>query len=215
MAAQLKYSSSWYSPASLRSGNISIEEIKAEYTRLRDIAQKRLGRMAGTQFAETRVFKRNIKGFAKIRDMAGRGVKGNRVSAELAYNLADLARFVSSPSSTIGGQIRQMKKTLSTLHKHHYTFVNESNYILFGQFMEEWKQQHLDWQYDSGDAADLYEQVERHKMDPAKVADDFQYWLDNRVELKDLPPGKSTSVKVIKKRIEAQKRRKERKGTKK
>ena len=215
MAAQLKYSAGWYMPASLRSGSISAADIKKEYTRLRDIAQKRLKRMAETPYRETATFQRNIGNFPKIADMKNKGVKDGQVTPELAYKLAELARFVSASTSTVTGMKKQQAAAIKTLHSHGYTFVNDSNYIQFGKFMEEWREQHLDWTYDSGDAVDLYGQVERFKMDPEKVAADFQYWLDNRAELEKLKPGKSSSVKVIARRIEAQmKREKEKKSGK-
>ena len=216
--AGLKYSAGWYTPTHLRSGDVSAAVIKAEYTRLRDIAQKRLKRMAGTMFKETKTFKENWGYFTRIRDMAGKGMKGDKISPELSYKMAALARFVAAGGSTVSGMKKQMEKSLSTLHAHEYTFVNESNYIDFGKFMEEYRNQKLDSQYDSGETAELYDVIEKNRLDPAQVADDFEYYLENKKIAETLKPQKGNrkvSAKTFKKRIEAAKNKQGKKGKKK
>ena len=37
----------------------------------------------------------------------------------------------------------------------------------------------LDMEYDSGDAAELYSIIEKHKLDPDKVKENFEFYLDN------------------------------------
>lgn len=215
--AGLKYSASWYSPTHLRSGDVSAAVIKAEYTRLRDIAQKRLKRMAGTEFRETETFKQNWGYFTRIRDMAGKGMKGNRISPELSYKMAALARFVAAEGSTVTGMKKQREKALETLRQHGYDFVNKSNYAQFAKFMQEYRQQKLDSQFDSGEAAELYETMEKNRIDPAQVADDFEYWLQNQdvaAELKPQKGNRKVSAKTFKKRVEAAKKKKEKKKKK-
>lgn len=210
--AGLKYSAAWYSPTHLRSGDVSAAVIKSEYTRLRDIAQKRLKRIAATEFRETETFKQNWGYFTRIRDMAGKGMKGNGVSPELAYKMAALARFVAAKGSTVSGMKEQRKKSLETLNQHEYSFVNESNYTKFVKFMQEYRQQKLDSQYDSGQTAELYETIEKNRIDPAQVADDFEYWLENQdiaAELKPQKGNRKVSAKTFKKRVEAAKKNKQ------
>ena len=104
------------------------KEIRAEYTRLRDIAQKRLKRMGETKFRETNTYKFNVKHYPKLKDI--------KSINELAGRLADLARFITDPYGTLAKQKDIMKKSLATLHENNYTFVTEENYIEFGKFME-------------------------------------------------------------------------------
>ena len=213
--AGLKYSAGWYTPTHLRSGDVSAAVIKAEYTRLRDIAQKRLKRMAKTEFRETETFKQNWGYFTKIRDMAGKGVKGDRISPELSYKMAALARFVAAEGSTISGMKKQREKSLETLKQHGYDFVNKGNYTKFAKFMQEYRQQKLDSQFDSGEVAELFETMEKNRVDPAQVANDFEYWLDNREKAAELKPAKGSrkvSAKTFKKRIEAAKTKQGKKG---
>ena len=211
----LKYSAGWYTPTHLRSGDVSAAVIKAEYTRLRDIAQKRLKRMAGTEFRETETFKQNWGYFTRIRDMAGKGMKGDKISPELSYKMAALARFVAAEGSTVSGMKKQREKSLQTLKQHGYDFVNKSNYANFAKFMQEYRQQKLDSQFDSGEVAELFETMEKNRADPAQVADDFEYWLDNREKAAELKPAKGSrkvSAKTFKKRIEAAKNKQVKQG---
>lgn len=210
--ASLKHDTSWYVPANLRSGSIPAAEIRKEYSRLRDIAQKRLARMASTKWADTQTFKQNYGFYPKLKDM--KTGDGDRVSSDLAYKLAALARFVNSETSTITGNERIEKRNLETLHEHGYDFVNKGNYIEFGKFMEEYRQQRQDRLYDSGDAAETFAQTERMGLDPAKVAADFEFWLENYRELQEMRPSKGKSAgdaRRIKERIKRKQNRRKRK----
>ena len=160
------------------------KEIRAEYTRLRDIAQKRLKRMGETKFRETNTYKFNVKHYPKLKDI--------KTVNELAGRLADLARFIVDPYGTLTKQKEIMKKSLITLHENDYTFVTEENYIEFGKFMEYYRDTHYDEIYDSGDAADAYGVTVKHQIDPEKVKEDFEFWLENIQAAKDLKRSKQS-----------------------
>lgn len=206
--ARLTYQPEWYTPAALMSGRVTEADARKEYTRLRDIAQKRLKRMGQSMFRDTQAYRLNVDAYPKLKDI--RIGKQGRPSADLAYKLSALARFVAAEQGSVAGMNRIMEKNLKTLHSHGYTFVLKQNYLNFAKFMEEWRAQGLDKEYDSGDAVALYEQVERHRMNPARVAEEFEYWLQNRQELEKLRPSKSKdtqSSKKVKDRIERAKKR--------
>lgn len=160
------------------------KEIRAEYTRLRDIAQKRLKRMGETKFRETNTYKFNVKHYLKLKDI--------KTINELAGRLADLARFITDPYGTLTKQKAIMQKSLTTLHENDYTFVTEENYIEFGKFMEYYRDTHYDEIYDSGDAADAYGVTVKHQIDPEKVKEDFEFWLENIQAAKDLRRSKQS-----------------------
>lgn len=192
MAAKLTYDIEYYRldkilgklKGDIGDATANRKEIRAEYTRLRDIAQKRLKRMGETKFRETNTYKFNVKHYPKLKD-----IKSNN---ELAGRLADLARFIVDPYGTLAKQKKIMKKSLTTLHEHDYTFVNEENYIEFGKFMEYYRDTHYDEIYDSGDAADAYGVTVKHQIDPEKVKEDFEFWLENIQAAKDLRRSKQS-----------------------
>ena len=171
------------------------KEIRAEYTRLRDIAQKRLKRMGETKFRETNTYKFNVKHYPKLKDI--------KSINELAGRLVDLSRFIIDPYGTLAKQKEIMKKSLNTLHEHDYTFVTEENYIEFGKFMEYYRDTHYDEIYDSGDAADAYGVTVKHNIDPDKVKADFELWLENIDKAKELRRSKQSNgnYEKMKKRL--------------
>lgn len=197
--ARLTYDFSWYTPseikAKLEAGGDLAKQVRKEYTRLRDISQKRLKRLAAAGYTDTEVYQRNYKHYPKLKDIKSK--------SELAQRLSDLSRFVGSSQSTVKGIKERNKQTLDTLKQHGYSFVNESNLRDFGDFMEQYRDQLLDMDYDSGDAAELYRIVEKHGLDPDKVAADFEFYLDNLDKAAALRKAKSSTgnEEVFKKRI--------------
>lgn len=198
MAAKLTYEEEWYQPARLRAmmkaGDIAT--VRKEYTRLRDISQKRLKRMGKSMFADTQMYKRNVNHYPLLKNIQS--------EAELAARLSDLSRFITAQTSTVSGMNTQMKKSLKTLHEHEYTFVNEGNFLSFGKFMEEYRFQKLDELYDSGDAAETFDALEKHRVDPEKVKEDFEFWLQNQKTLEAMATGtgkKEIQVDTLRKRM--------------
>lgn len=187
--ASLSYEPEFYSPSNIRTyiKENGVADIRKEYTRLRDISQKRLKRMGSTMWARTQTYKRNVNHYPLLKDI--------KSEAELASRLSDLSRFISRKTGSVSGMEAQMKKALKTLHENQYNFVTRENYLDFGEFMEEYRFQKLDEQYDSGDAAETYNLLEQHRIDPTKVKEDFEFWLANRKILEDLPTGKGGQIK--------------------
>lgn len=93
--ATLKYSSELYTPYALESW--PDKQMRKEYTRLRDIAQKRIKRLSEDPISGTSdVYKEFAGGFPTLKAM-----RGDRKALEQA--LADVARFVRAKGSTVGG----------------------------------------------------------------------------------------------------------------
>lgn len=195
---KLKYDQDWYQPARLRAnmkaGNI--KDVRKEYTRLRDIAQKRLKRMGRSMFADTQIYKRNVNHYLKLKDI--------QTEQELAARLSDLSRFIETKTSTVSGLEHQMKAALKTLHEHDFNFVTRENYLQFGKFMEEYRFQKLDEMgYDSETAAEAFNQLEVHRVDPEKVKEDFEFWLQNQELLQSMAAGSGKEIKeaTLRKRL--------------
>lgn len=197
--ATLSYDLVWYTPsnlvAMLEGDKALVSQVRKEYTRLRDISQKRLKRLAKAGYTDTEVYKRNVNHYPKLKDI--------KTKHELAARLSDLSRFVASAQSTVSGIKEKERKSLESLSEHGYGFVNESNLQEFGDFMEEYRNQLLDMDYDSGDAAELYNVVIKHKLDPSKVQENFEYWLENLEKAQALRRSKTDgNYEKTKKRLE-------------
>lgn len=190
--ARPTYDFSWYTPseikAKLEAGGALEKEVRKEYTRLRDISQKRLKRLAAAGYTNTEVYQRNYRHYPKLKDIKSK--------SELAQRLSDLSRFVGSSQSTVKGIKEREQKVLKTLKKSGYKYVNESNLSDFGEFMEYYRDAMYDMEYDSGDAADLYTVVEKNKLDPEKVKEDFDFWLENIEDAKKIRKAKRRTGKT-------------------
>ena len=175
--AALTYTRDFYMPAKteelLRSGGKGATAVRKEYTRLRDIAQKRVKRLRlDPIFWEADTADRSFK---QLKDITS--------NAELADKLAELADFVQQKTSTVSGAKEVMYKSLGTLHENGFDFVTPENYIKFGKFMEQYRQEVLNGEYDSGEAADAFAVIDKHKIDPEQIHGEFEYWIENRETL--------------------------------
>lgn len=117
-----KYSEGYYTVQGvetvLRSGTKSeIAALRAEYTRMRDAAQKRLHRLEKA-FPETKAVKSHPEGFKKLKDMDPR---------DLPKAMAELNKFMRAKGSTVTGQKQIKEKTINNWNKQGIP-LSEKNY---------------------------------------------------------------------------------------
>lgn len=183
--SQPTYDKTWYLPTNLiRELKSDPTAVRKEYTRLRDIAQKRLKRFEAAGLTNTQAYRKNVKHYPLLKDI--------KSDYELAGRLSDLERFITAKAGSVSGQKEIRKKSIATLHDNGYTFVNEENFDDFTDFMESYRDQLYDMEYDSGDAADLFGVVIKQKIDPEKVKKDFDFWLENIDKAKGMRTDKKT-----------------------
>ena len=119
-----------YTKSALRNSDAWTDQlIRSEYRRLRDIAQKRLKRLAEAE-PGSYAYKHN-----KGKYPGSRGTS----TAEMRKLLPDLAKFIAAKTGSVSGIRAHEKAVLSTLHQHGYTGVNKTNLRAFGEFMEAWR----------------------------------------------------------------------------
>ena len=117
-----------YTPSGL--ANVPTKEIEKEYSRLRDIAMKRMDRLSKSKYstyqhAQNFLFFYKPR-FKKIKDIPEKSLRSA---------LSDLRYFLESPYSSVSGYRQVRQKQIKTLHEHGYTFVNESNLDDYIEFM--------------------------------------------------------------------------------
>ena len=95
-----------------------IKAMRAEYTRMRDIAQKRVKRLGESKFSYSKAFQNYQYGFPKLKDIP----KGHFAEA-----FSMLAKYVGTKSTTVSGQREQMRKTIATWNEMGIP-LSESNY---------------------------------------------------------------------------------------
>ena len=106
---EYSYPEEWYTvqgaETAYRTGTKSdIETMHREYTKMRDVAQKRLQRLEN-EFSWTKTYQNHKEGFAKLSDIDPRN---------FPKAFSDLAKFVKAKSSSASGQREIRRKTINT-----------------------------------------------------------------------------------------------------
>ena len=208
MAINCRYDPEVYIPAAIRYGYLTIDEARAEYSRLRSAAVKRLERLSRTEGRNYATYKAYGKeGFSPL--------PKNATASEVGRALADVHRFLEMRTSSIS-QIREsQREALATLQERGYTFINKGNIREFGEFMEAARQQKVVSANRGGSPiiVDLYETVKRLRLPPEQIQVRFSEWLRKKEELESLPtpkPGKEESLDSVKTRLLIREKRRQR-----
>lgn len=177
--ADLKWEFGQYNPQALKKKDI--KEVRKEYTRLRDISQKRLKRLGKTEFKESKVYKNYKEGFKKQSELKN--------VQELYAELNRLARFVSAEKSTIQRQERQKKDFINTMNERYPNIVNEKNYWDFVEYMDEMRSMGLLEEYDSERIIEFFEEVQgktskNERLSGESLKQAFEDWNRSREEFK-------------------------------
>ena len=165
-----------YTRYALTSAGIwSEKDIRAEYSRLRDIAQKRLQRL-GRSEPESYAYRENVGAYAPARRLT---------TSQIVDLLPDLARFITARAGSVSGIRAIRKQTLETLHERGYDFVNARNLREFGEYMEDWRSRRELHSIGSVEAAEFYGWASENKVDVDRIRADFAGWLSKREELRN------------------------------
>lgn len=162
--------------------------IRSEYSRLRDIARKRLKRLA-VEEPESYAYRENKNAFAPARGQS---------TEELRALLPQLARFIAAKTGTVSGIRAARNKAVQTLQEHGYTGVTRENFKQFSQFMEEWRAKKLQHTVGSPDVVEFFEFTQEQQIPWEKIRDSFAQWLKYNEKLaewveKQTERGKSVS----------------------
>ena len=199
MQIKYKYDPEVYIPAAIRYGYITLPEARAEYSRLRSVAVKRLQRLSGTEGERYSAFRMYGKeGFAPLPKDA--------TPDEVGRALADVYHFLEMKTSSLKEIQASQKKALETLNARGYTFLNKSNIREFGEFMESARQQKVVSSNRGGSPVivELYETAKRLSLPPEKIQRNFSEWLRKKKQLEEMPtpkPGEKTSLDSVSARI--------------
>ena len=149
--------------------------MRSEYTRMRDVAQKRIKRL-GKQFPESKAYQTHAKGFAKLKDLDPR---------DFPKAFAELAKFVKAKGSTVTGQKQIKEKTIKTWQDQGLN-LNSKNYDKTIKILEEMRKQKI--VYGSDKAVELAESM--LDLDDQQTNEWLQHLddlLTHTDELKEIP----------------------------
>lgn len=154
------------------------KEARAEYARLRAVAEKRVQRLQSAGY--------KLTGKTEFKPL-----ERNASEAEIYKSLADVAKFINMKSSTITGRKASVEKMVEKMHEHGYDFINKNNAEQFGEFMREAKKHDEYRGYDSEEVVELFHIAKEKHVRPEELAQDLDTWIGNE-SLINMPRSRST-----------------------
>ena len=149
--------------------------MRAEYTRMRDVAQKRIKRL-GKQFPESKAYQTHQKGFAKLKELDPR---------DFPKAFAELAKFVKAKGSTVTGQKQIKEKTIKTWQDQGLN-LNSKNYDKTIKILEEMRKQKI--VYGSDKAVELADSMlDLDDQQTNEWLDHLDTLLQHTDELQEIP----------------------------
>lgn len=174
--ATLKYAWYEYTPEALQSGILSEKEIRDEYRRLRNVANKRIKRLERAGYEQTQTYLRNVGSYK---------APSNYTMAELQYKLYQISKFISARSSTVSGMRLIEKEALKKLQEKGLGRIN--NIEEFGDFMSWARTKYKNSEFDSERAAEIFNEAKRRKIGIEEIKKDYELYRDNYKQLTELP----------------------------
>lgn len=174
--ATLKYAWYEYTPEALQSGVLSEKEIRDEYRRLRNIANKRIDRLEKAGYGQTQAYLRNAGAYKS---------PSNYTMAELQYKLYQISKFVSAKSSTVTGMRSIEKEAIKALQEKGLERIK--NLQEFGDFMSWARTRYKNSDFDSERAAEVYNEAKRRSIDIEEIKKDYELYRDNYRQFTELP----------------------------
>lgn len=177
----MKTSKKGYSPYQI--SNMSDAEIRAEYSRLRSIANKRLNRLQEQNLGMTA---RTGYRFPTIRQVQ------ESSKATVASELADVSRFLRDERTTVSGEKKFLNDFKEMMIDKGYADLVESLDEIYKtiEFLEDFRDLHKDKILPSGDALDALQEAERLNMPKEKLLDNIDIFVSHIEDLRNVQPSK-------------------------
>ena len=152
-----------------------LSAMRSEYTRMRDVAQKRLHRLEKA-FPESKAVQSHPQGFPKLKDLDPR---------DFPKAFAELAKFVKAKGSTVTGQKQIKEKTIKTWQEQGLN-LNQKNYDKTIKILEEMRRRKI--VYGSDKAVELADSmIDLDDQQTNEWLDHLDMLLENSDKLQEIP----------------------------
>jgi len=163
----------------------NLSEMRKDYTRMRDMVQKRIKRMGESEFARTKTYQEHAEGFPKLKNIK---------PENFAKAYSELSKFLGAKRGSVTGQKEIKQKTINTWNKEGIPLNNE-NYFRVIDILEEMRRRKVVYGSDSAtELANLTLELSDEQFD--KVLDNLGLYITNledvrnaMVEMKDPQTG--------------------------
>lgn len=151
---------------------ISEKDLRKEYTRLRNIAQKRITRLKADPLLKRL---ENVKdaistGFPTLKEIG-------KSSTALAGHLSGLRAFLTKEESTVYGARRKFERNVRKAREAVGDFVNEGNYPDFDRFMQYARETTRGFRIGSPEIADFFDNNAGKYNTQEDLENAFYLWL--------------------------------------
>ena len=165
---------------------LSNKELRKEYSRQRAVANKRI----------TNLKKRGLRPphgtdfFPVMKDLT---------NSEIEKQLADVGNFLRSERGTVAGESKFINNLINSIHNlggesKAYSFIDHSNIYDFIDFMDDIRNDVSSRYFDSGDAADVFNESERLNIPENVLREHFDDFVDKMNKLEKVKPIKTEKV---------------------
>lgn len=170
-------------------------DIKAAYQHLRKLANKRIVNLEKRGIYVTKQNPFTPTGTTRLNTSAGSSYRfpaaSQMMDADIETALKDVSMWLRNPSHTVRGEKKRRQYMITAFRKRGYTFVDDSNFYDFVQYMEDLREQYGSKAFDSGDAADVYSNAQRIGIDSDTLKSNFDYFADHLEQLSRMRPVRS------------------------
>ena len=170
-----------------------VKQAKAEYSKMRRIANERIDRL--TRHGKDRYID-NIPDLPPLADMS---------SGQVYQYLREVNDFLKNPFTLIRGIQRYENYMKDRFNAAGYDFVNKNNIAKVNFYMGRIKKEVGDKAFDSDEALEYIEQLERLGVDPEEFEKNIRKYMEYGPEdletLKPIRTGRGMTFADVKKRI--------------
>jgi len=150
----------------------TLAELKQQYVKQSYEARRRYKQLQA-KYPGSEIVQRRQGDFKPLRQMKGITKK------ELAMELSDVTRFLSSGSSRVDEYADVRKQTIKSFHDNEYKFVTEKNLDPMMQFLEDARQKHLAAIYDSKRLVVVFTRAVKRGLTREQVLGNIEYWAEH------------------------------------
>lgn len=186
---EYSYPEQWYTvqgaETAYRTGTADdVATMHREYTKMRDVAQKRLQRLQ-KDFSTSKAYQSHKGGFQKLSDIDPR---------DFPKAFSDLAKFVKAKSSSASGQLEIRRKTIQKWQEQGIG-LNQQNYNRVMELLEEMRKRKI--VYGSDKVVEVADSMLEHDVPVSEdILDNLEKLLEHSDELDQVFEDVSDSTEI-------------------
>lgn len=179
-AVSFKWQREEYTPTGLQ--GVPTQEINKEYSRLRDIAMKRMARLEKSVNSEEFGDMKQARNFLNYYAPRFKKLEDIKSPKQLRRALSDLRYYLDSPYGSVAGYKDVRRRQIQTLREHGLTWINTKNLAEFQDFMEWIKGDALRAMLYSPEDALFFKEQKKKGLSGDEIKEEYLSWKKEQAE---------------------------------